>query len=282
MEKRIAGIDSDSYQIALAWVDGGGARGYFSARPPVARQSLAEHRFLPLMSAFAEALASVPRIDWAYIEKPMYTKNPASTIAQSAVLGGIRLELQRRRIPHSIVDPGTWKKGLGIGGRANKDEIMVWAKVNLDIDGSQSQDIVDALCIAHWGAQRIIAGPSKKRLGRAHASNVRQLSDVEAAWIAAMIDAAGTISWTQRSGKNRLLQVAVSNTSEEIISTCLRLVGDGVSGGRPGTEGILPVWVWHLANGESLKDLLPRIIPYLASKRDKAEEVLAYLNGRTK
>ncbi len=277
---RIAGVDPDSHQIAFAWVGEGGDYGYFSSRPPATRQSLAEHRFLPLMSAFAVSLASAPRIDWAYIEKPMYTRNPASTIAQSAVLGGVRLELERRRIPHSMVDPGTWKKGLGLGGRANKEEITAWAKVHLALDGLQSQDIVDALCIAHWGAQKLIAAPAKKRLGRAHASRVRQLSNDEAAWIAAMIDADGTISWSQRSAKHRLLQVAVSNTSEEIISTCLRLVGDGgVSGGKPGTEGVLPVWVWNLANRESLHDLLPRIIPYLAAKRGKAEEMLAYLKG---
>ena len=276
---RIAGVDPDTKQVAIAWFDGDGGSGYFSASPSKMKQTRAEHRFLPLMAALAGKLSSAPRFDWVYIEKPVYTRNPASTIAQGAVLGGVRLELWRRNISHSLVDSGTWKKGIGIGGRASKEEMSEWASVHLNLR-DVSQDIIDASCIAFWGSRLTIPQRQTSRLGAAHASCVRQLSYEEAAWMGAMIDADGTLSWTKRSDKNTLYQVAVGNTEVEIVATCIRLVGDGgVSGGKPGTLGILPVWVWHLANQESLLELLPQIIPYLAGKRSKAEEMMIMMGG---
>ena len=133
---RIAGVDPDTKNITIAWFsdEPGDVGGHKVVTTPPMKKSLAEHRFLPLYKAFHDwlylAQTEIP-FDFAYVEKPMFTRNAAATIWQSAVMGMIRCTLDDQDIPHQLVDPGTWKKETIGNGSADKEAIAIWAQVNL-------------------------------------------------------------------------------------------------------------------------------------------------------
>lgn len=160
---RVAGIDPDTKRITVAVVDddGGVSLQHEIAEPPPMKQSRAEHRFLPLMDAFLDLIDGMGGFDYAYVEKPMYTGNPASTIAQSAVLGGIRYALHLKHIPHTVCDPGTWKGDVLSNKRPSKEDIKQWAMTNLNIPDGLAQDVYDAYCIAWHGYRKLPSAVAK-------------------------------------------------------------------------------------------------------------------------
>lgn len=78
--------------------------------------------------------------------------NPRSTISQARVVGAIEAEFLRAGIPYSLVNVQTWKKTLLGHGNADKDLIRRWCVANLDFRPDTQQDILDAACIAQYGA----------------------------------------------------------------------------------------------------------------------------------
>jgi len=161
--KRIAGIDPDTNRITLAYFYEDSvkdtAHGLWVGEPPEKKLRLAEHRLLPLTDVLWTYLAGVaytPKFDFVYVEKPMYTGNPASTISQAAAFGMIRAVLHRMGIKNQPIDPGTWKKELIGSGRAQKEDVKQWAIVNLRLPDNLSQDAYDAYCIAWWGFQKVL------------------------------------------------------------------------------------------------------------------------------
>lgn len=94
-------------------------------------------------------------------------------------------------------------------------------------------------------------------------STVRFLSDCEAAWIGAMVEAEGCVTISPTN-----VRVVVANTDVEIISTCLRLVGDGsVCLQQMGVNR--PVWTWYLGKLYGLTALAPQIAPYMTIKGER-------------
>ncbi len=151
---RIAGVDPDTKNVTIAWFDSETKHGYTIVSAPTARKSLAEHRFLPLYTEVTRWLVPAHKahpFDFVYIEKPMFTRNAAATIWQSAVMGMLRCALADLDIPHQLVDPGIWKKETIGAGNANKEDVAVWAQVNLRLEAGLPQDVYDAYCIAWHG-----------------------------------------------------------------------------------------------------------------------------------
>ena len=120
--------------------------------------------------------------------------------------------------------------------------------------------------------------------GGLKASTVRTLTQVEAAWIGAMIEGEGSIGWVRpkkNDAKRLNPYLSLVNTSVEVIATMLRLTGDGNIGldSCHGRKGHKPVWSYQLNKQKALRVLLPQLIPFLADKTERAEEMLNWLDG---
>lgn len=155
---RVIGIDPDTRNITLCVLEG----------PKLVQHAIiaakgqrAEDRLKQLWDGFGEWAHQqeyVGPVDYAYVEKPMYTVSAAATIAQSIVIGVIRAVLWQAEIPHSLVDPGTWKKEMLGTGHASKEEIKALALTLFhDLDTSLAQDVYDSAIIGRWGANKFTA-----------------------------------------------------------------------------------------------------------------------------
>jgi len=110
------------------------------------------------------------------------------------------------------------------------------------------------------------------------ASRVRYLTDVEAAWLGAMLEGEGNITVTYRDSGHPRVWVAITNNEVEVISTCLRLVGDGTvtfcRNSRPNQHN---TWAWVLRAKRAVCVFLLQVHPYLAGKKERAEAALELL-----
>ena len=106
------------------------------------------------------------------------------------------------------------------------------------------------------------------------------MSPEERAWVGAMIEGEGHIHIGRRQRGSLFGFVIVTICDIETISTLLRLVGDGtVHMPRRRAPNHLQPWTWILSPMRSMADLLPQVIPYLTSKRVRAEELLVGLRA---
>jgi len=109
------------------------------------------------------------------------------------------------------------------------------------------------------------------KLGMRHAaprlrsSSVRQMSNVEAAYVGAMIDGEGYFGHYAPTGLRRACQhnVMVVNTDLEIISALVRATGlAGVGMKNDSALTRKRAWLWYSAAINSLVDLAKQIAPY--------------------
>jgi len=101
---------------------------------------------------------------------------------------------------------------------------------------------------------------------------------IEAAWVGAMVEAEGCISVDKRR-ITRLPRISVANTDVEIISTLMRLVGDGYvrmsrQTFRKDGQPCRPAWEWNLTAMAAVLDLIPQIAPYMTTKGEIAMSLL--------
>lgn len=83
------------------------------------------------------------------IEKPLYFKNPHSTISISEVVGAVKEVLELAKIPYKTVDNRVWKKEVIGMGNASKEDIIKYATKYFNAE-FEEQDWADAACIAEW------------------------------------------------------------------------------------------------------------------------------------
>ena len=104
--------------------------------------------------------------------------------------------------------------------------------------------------------------------------SIRLLSDVECAWIGAMIEGEGCLTHEPRKTSFGW-RLIVCSTAVETIATLLRLVGAGTINARPSRyPHAKPQWVWSLNKQNDVRALLKNILPYLTDKKKLAQEVL--------
>jgi len=111
-------------------------------------------------------------------------------------------------------------------------------------------------------------------------SSVREMTEIERAWVGAMIEAEGCLRVNK---EHPFYHLSISSNEVETIATILRLVGDGRVRivGRAGTHTYnKDVWAWVLLKTNGLSRLLPQIIPYLTGKRNNATAVLNSIDER--
>jgi hypothetical protein len=108
---------------------------------------------------------------------------------------------------------------------------------------------------------------------------VRRLSDIEAAYLAGIVDGEGNIH-IAKPGK-RSVRVSVANTSAELIDW-LRGIGGYVTTNRrcfPATRKSQKiVFCWAVHAWTTNFDLLSQIVPHMIIKKAKAEDALALLD----
>jgi hypothetical protein len=106
----------------------------------------------------------------------------------------------------------------------------------------------------------------------------QRLTDIEAAYIAGLIDGEGTITLTRKHrGENRQLAVTISNTEIELLRYVKMIVNAGkITRKRTTSHRHTPSFTYALYNRQALV-LLEQISPFL--KTYKAERCKLILTG---
>ncbi len=88
-----------------------------------------------------------------------------------------------------------------------------------------------------------------------------------------MIEGEGHILSCRQGGAFHV-RIGVANTSVEVISTILRLVGAGAVHYDSRSGNGRGIWRWVLGRKKEMLDLAPQISPYLADKSGRLEDAL--------
>jgi len=105
--------------------------------------------------------------------------------------------------------------------------------------------------------------------------NTNQLNDVDAAYIAGLIDGEGTVTLTRKHrNENRQLAVTVSNTDSDLLEYLLDTVGAGkITGKRTARTHHTPSFTYALYNRQALS-LLQQVTPFLRTyKAERASRI---------
>ncbi|HET9680067.1 MAG TPA: LAGLIDADG family homing endonuclease [Gammaproteobacteria bacterium] len=102
--------------------------------------------------------------------------------------------------------------------------------------------------------------------------STQQLSKVDAAYIAGLIDGEGTVALSRKHAKdNRQLCISISNTESALLEYALQTIGTGkITAKRTVSDKHTPSFVYAIYNRQALS-LLEQITPYLRTyKRERA------------
>jgi len=104
-------------------------------------------------------------------------------------------------------------------------------------------------------------------------SQVRSMSDDQAAYVGAMLDGEGWVRFTH----DRYPDIRIGNTNPEIISAILRATGCGYIDckTRNGSLGTKPMFAWRINRILNAETLCIQIAPY----SEKAQRVLRVIYG---
>jgi hypothetical protein len=103
-------------------------------------------------------------------------------------------------------------------------------------------------------------------------SDLRKMSQVEASWIGAMIEAEGTVAFP--SNKRLGFKVNVTNADPEVLSALLRTTNAGsISPVLPGKLGKKVCYRWQIQALVEVKDLIRQCAPYSMKLQRLAEGV---------
>lgn len=107
---------------------------------------------------------------------------------------------------------------------------------------------------------------------------VRELSDIERAWLGALIEGEGHVSYCPRGARREVrATIEITNTEVETIATCVRFAGaGGVYLCRP-RDGHQPLWHWRLGKKGEILMVLRQVWPYLTGKQDRALSIINVL-----
>jgi hypothetical protein len=111
-------------------------------------------------------------------------------------------------------------------------------------------------------------------------SKPNNLSPIDAAYLAGLIDGEGTVTLTRvHRNRQRGLVVAISNTERDILDYVREVVGCGTISNKRRSQGNhTPSFVYHLSDRRALS-LLEQISPFMKSHKESA--VSACLKGFT-
>jgi Holliday junction resolvasome RuvABC endonuclease subunit len=91
----------------------------------------------------------------AFIESPIVGRGGVrSTMVQCYTSGAIQASLFDQKVSVALANVSSWKKVVVGHGRATKDGVSEFVRLRwpaLYAEASGSQDVADAVCIAHYG-----------------------------------------------------------------------------------------------------------------------------------
>ncbi|MFN0253028.1 MAG: hypothetical protein ACKV2T_39510 [Kofleriaceae bacterium] len=113
---------------------------------------------------------------------------------------------------------------------------------------------------------------------------VRRVTKVEAAWLAAVVDGEGSIGMYDYGREGRRVQIQLGNTSEAFVARFRELIGCGstvfrVSHGK-GHKGRQPMYHFTLKGSARCYAVLKQIVPFLIIKRERATAILRELEEK--
>lgn len=110
---------------------------------------------------------------------------------------------------------------------------------------------------------------------------IRQMTPVECAWLAGVIDGEGSIGLYDYGKQGRRVMVQVTNTNQEFVAKVRAIVGAGSSVMRcyytsklAKEPRKLPVYQWGLKGSIRCVEVLKQISPYLIIKKQKALDII--------
>jgi LAGLIDADG DNA endonuclease family protein len=106
------------------------------------------------------------------------------------------------------------------------------------------------------------------------------LQDVDAAWLAGLVDGEGHIRLDDPNKTGRLyLRICLVNTNYELLERVNEVVGAGtIHTRKKGQEHHKDSWAWQIG-GKAAEQVLGQILPWLIVKREKAVEALTYYSS---
>ena len=107
--------------------------------------------------------------------------------------------------------------------------------------------------------------------------SARQMTAVEAAWLAGFVDGEGSIAEGDcKSGAYKGWFISVPNTCRASLVRCRSYAGTGSirNKGKPKKKSHKPQWVWRLSAQRDVADICRQLLPYLIIKRKAAERFL--------
>jgi hypothetical protein len=113
---------------------------------------------------------------------------------------------------------------------------------------------------------------------------IRRLTKVEAAWIAAVIDGEGSIGLYDYGKEGRRVQIQLGNTSEAFVQRFRDLIGCGSTvfrvthGGSH--KGRQPMYHYTLKGSARCYRVLKQVLPFLIIKHEKAQRIIGELESR--
>jgi crossover junction endodeoxyribonuclease RuvC len=93
--------------------------------------------------------------DMVYVENSPYLQNIKVTLAIHSAVDAVRFACVLNNTPMQTIEVPSWKKEVLGNGRADKSQIMTWAKAKYG-DIITSQDLADAAGIANYGWRRMV------------------------------------------------------------------------------------------------------------------------------
>jgi hypothetical protein len=106
--------------------------------------------------------------------------------------------------------------------------------------------------------------------------DLRDMADIEAAWLAGLFDGEGNVSIHVALGQRAMgAKIQITNTNRNLLERVLTITGGGFIAQRPRYN---PKWKttydWH-ATGLNAARLLKRMLPWLIVKKEAAETVVS-------
>jgi hypothetical protein len=109
------------------------------------------------------------------------------------------------------------------------------------------------------------------------------ISDVDASYIAGIIDGEGSFNISPGGGKRLNVGLTVGNTYKPMVDKLLEDTNVGTVYPHQYREGQNnTLWIWAVNSRVHLVVLLPKLIPYLIAKKRQAELVLKFCQRRVK
>ena len=148
---QIAGVDCSTKKIAIFYINSDGT---CETTEIVSTKEDTSARIEEMFKVVSEEMKR-RKPNMVYVENSPYLQNIKVTLAIHSVVDSVRFACVLAKVPMQTIEVTSWKKDVLGNGRADKTQIMTWAKAKYG-QAITSQDLADASAIAEYGARRML------------------------------------------------------------------------------------------------------------------------------